>query len=179
MWNVQETCFIVRDHRIAIDAEEIYFLGGLPCHEVEIDLYWYRRRGKTNATYLMQQYTDESPLKDDRINIKAILQIPLKAIRFTIACLCGTATLHFLTKAQIQTIVDFFQGTIFNWCEDVVTNLKGKLTRVKTSKLKQFGYGAFLFHFLWDISSSSTGSYRERRASCVAMGYTYDMPWRW
>lgn len=43
--------------------------------------------------------------------------------------------------------VKCMQPTIFNWCEGVVSNLKGKLTRVKTEKLNFFGYGAFVISF--------------------------------
>ncbi len=41
-WNVREECFIIGDHRIIINANEIYLLIGLPHHGVEISLYGHR-----------------------------------------------------------------------------------------------------------------------------------------
>lgn len=50
----------------------------------------------------------------------------------------------------MQIVMDCFQDTIFNWSEDVVVNLKGQLTRVRTAKLKNFGYGAFVISFSFE-----------------------------
>ena len=51
------------------------------------------------------------------------------------------------TKSQIQTAVEYYRGTIFNWCEGVLTNMNGQMTRAKNSKLKNFGYGAIVVTF--------------------------------
>lgn len=29
-WNVQEECFVIEDHRLTIDADDIYFLSRIP-----------------------------------------------------------------------------------------------------------------------------------------------------
>ena len=44
-------------------------------------------------------------------------------------------------------VVDCFQGTVFNWCDAVLANVKGQLTRAKNGRLKTFGYGAIVVNF--------------------------------
>lgn len=43
--------------------------------------------------------------------------------------------------------VDCYQGTIFNWYEAVLANIKGQLTREKNEQLKKFGYGFLIVSF--------------------------------
>ena len=57
-------------------------------------------------------------------------------IAFTVTRLCGAAALHIATGSQMRIAIDCYQGTIFNWCEAVLANMKAQLTRVKTGKLK-------------------------------------------
>ena len=47
----------------------------------------------------------------------------------------------------MRIAVDCFQGTIFNWCEAVLANVKGQLTRAKNRKLNNFGYGSIVVTF--------------------------------
>jgi len=96
--NVQEECFIAGDHRLAINIDDIYFLGGLPHRSKEIIFLFHRHGGETNATYLIQNCIDGASLTNGRIDIKTICEIPFKAIRFTAAQLCRSAQLHVLTK---------------------------------------------------------------------------------
>ena len=68
-------------------------------------------------------------------------------IAFIVVKLCGSAALHVATRSQMRIAVDFFQGTIFNWCEAVLENVKGQLTRAKNGKLNNFGYGSIVVTF--------------------------------
>ena len=68
-------------------------------------------------------------------------------IAFTVTMLCGSAALHIATGSQMRMAVDFFRGTIFNWCDVVLANVKGQLTRAKNGRLKTFGYGALVVSF--------------------------------
>lgn len=43
--------------------------------------------------------------------------------------------------------VDCFRGTVFNWCDAVLANIKGQLTKAKNAQLKTFGYGALVVSF--------------------------------
>ena len=66
---------------------------------------------------------------------------------FTVTGLCGSATLHVATGSQMRMTVDCFWGTIFNWCEAVLANVKGQLTRAKNGQLNTIGYGALVVSF--------------------------------
>ena len=68
-------------------------------------------------------------------------------IVFTVTRLCGAAALHIATSSQMRMAVDCFRGTIFNWCDAVLANVKGQLTRAKNGRLKTFGYGALVVSF--------------------------------
>ena len=68
-------------------------------------------------------------------------------IAFIVTRLCGSAAPHVATKSQMHTTVYFLGGIIFNWCEGVLANMKGQLTRANNAKLKNFGYGAILISF--------------------------------
>jgi len=109
----------------------------------------YKVEKKQQLTYdnIVLRGRGGGQFKDGQIDIKTIERIPLRTIAFTIAQLCGSETLHFITKAQMQIYVECSQPTIFNVCEGVVANLKGQLTRVKTRKFKNFGYGMIMISF--------------------------------
>ena len=47
----------------------------------------------------------------------------------------------------MRMAVDCFRGTIFNWCDAVLANVKGQLTRAKNGQLKTFGYGTLVVSF--------------------------------
>ena len=68
-------------------------------------------------------------------------------IAFTVTRLCGAAALHVATGSQMRMAVDCFRGTIFNWYDAVLANVKGQLTRAKNGRLKTFGYGALVVSF--------------------------------
>ena len=85
--------------------------------------------------------------KDKGIDIKTISRPELKVIAFTVTRLCGSATLHMATGSEMRMTVDCFRGTIFNWCEAVLANVKGQLTRAKNRQLKNFGSGFLVVSF--------------------------------
>ena len=68
-------------------------------------------------------------------------------IAFTVTRLCGDDALHIATGSQMRMVVDWFRGTIFNWCDAVLANVKGQLNRSKNERLKTFGYGALVVSF--------------------------------
>ena len=84
---------------------------------------------------------------DKRIDVKTISHPKLKVTTFTVTRLCGSTTLHLATGSQMCMAVDYFRGTIFNWCDAVFANVKGQLTRAKNGQLKNFGYGYLVVSF--------------------------------
>ena len=85
--------------------------------------------------------------RDKGIDIKTISLPELMVIAFTVTKLYGSVALHVATGSQMRMAVDCFRGTIFNWCDAVLANVKGQLTRAKNGQLKTFGYGATVVSF--------------------------------
>lgn len=85
--------------------------------------------------------------RDKGIDIKTISHPELMVIAFTVTRLCESAALHIATGSQMRMTVDCFRGTVFNWCDAVLANIKGQLTRAKNRRLKTFGYGALVVSF--------------------------------
>ena len=56
-WDIQEQCFIIGDHRLIIDVEDIYFLIGFPRSGRDISLFGTQLRGKPTASYMVQYCT--------------------------------------------------------------------------------------------------------------------------
>ena len=81
------------------------------------------------------------------IEIKYISRRELMVIAFTVTRICSAAALHIATRSQMRMAIDCFRGTIFNWCDAVLANVKGQLTKAKSGQLKTFGYGALVVSF--------------------------------
>ena len=113
----------------------------------QISLFGTRPGGQTVASLRQEFCNDQADPRDKRIDIKAIIRPELKFIAFTVTILCGNASLHVAIGSQMCIVVYYFRGTIFNWCEAVLANVKGQLTREKNGKLKNFGYGSIVFTF--------------------------------
>ena len=127
--------------------EEIYFPTGLSKRGEQLSLFGTRLSGQTVASLQQEFCNDEADPNDKRIDIKTIIHPELKVISFTVTRLCGSAALHVPTSSQMRIAVDCFRGTIFNWCDAVLANIKGQLTRAKNGKLNKFGYGSIIVSF--------------------------------
>ena len=146
-WNVQDQCFIIGSHRLEIELEDIYFLTGFSKRGEQISLFGTRPGGQSVASLRLEFCNDQVDPQDKWIDIKNIIYPELKVIAFIVTRLCGSAMLHVATGSQMRIAVDYFRGTIFNWCEAVLANVKGQLTRANNGKLNNFGYGSIVVTF--------------------------------
>ena len=128
-----------------MEPEDIYILTGLPRRGEHLTLFGTRPGGQSVDSLLLEFCNDQT--KDKGIDIKIISRPELKVIAFTVTRLCGSATMHMATGSQMRMVVDYYRGTIFNWCEAVLANVKGQLTRAKNGQLKTFGYGFLVMIF--------------------------------
>ena len=120
-------------------------MTGLPRRGEYLTLFGARPGGQSVDSLWLEFCNSEA--RDKGIDIKTISRPKLMVITFTITRLCGAAALHIATGSQMRMAVDYFQGTIFNWCGAILANLKGQLTRAKNGQLKTFGYGALVVSF--------------------------------
>lgn len=120
---------------------------GLSKRGEPLSLFGARLDGQSIASLQLEFCNDEANPKDKRIDIKTIILPEFKVVAFTVTKLSGSAALHVATGSQMRIAVDYFQGSIFNWCEAVLANIKGQLTREKNGKLNNFGYGSIMVTF--------------------------------
>ena len=144
-WNVQDQCFIIGGHQLEMEPEDIYFLTGLPKRGEQLTLFG-TRPGSQSINGLRLEFCNNQT-KDKGIDIKTISRPKLKVIAFTVTRLYGNAALHMATGSQMRMAGDYFRGTVFNWCEAVLANVKGQLTRAKNRQLKNFGYDFLVVSF--------------------------------
>ena len=128
-WSIQDQCFFIGGHQLEIELADIYFLTGLPKRGTDLILFGTRAGGQSVDSLWLEYCNCQT--RDKRIDIKTISRPELMVIAFTVTKLCGAATLHVATGSQMRMVVDCFQGTIFNWCDAVLANVKGQLTRAK------------------------------------------------
>ena len=146
-WNVQDQCFVIGSHRLKIELEDIYFLTGFSKRDEQISMFGTRPSGQSITSLRLEFCDDWADPKDKRIDIKTIICPEMKVIAFTVTRLCGSAAPHVATGSQMRIAVDYFCGTIFKWCEAVLANVKGQLTRAKNGKLNNFRYGSIVVSF--------------------------------
>jgi len=71
-WNVQEQCFLIRDQRLTIDVDDIYFLTGISCRGTDISLFGSRPSGGTTMPYLAEHCFSRSKISNRKMDIKTI-----------------------------------------------------------------------------------------------------------
>ena len=58
-WDVQEQCFIIGDHKLELELEDIYFLTGLSKRGEHISLFGARQGGLPIASYKQEFCSEE------------------------------------------------------------------------------------------------------------------------
>lgn len=69
-WNVYELCFVIVDHRLTIDVDDIYFLTGLSHWGDDLSLFGSREGGGTTNGYLRHFCRGALP-KDGRMEFSS------------------------------------------------------------------------------------------------------------
>lgn len=128
-WNAQEQCFYIGGHQLEIEPSDIYFLTGLPNRGEQLSLFGTRPGGQSLASLRLEWCNNQNQEKG--IEIKYISLPKLMVIAFTVTRLYGAAALHIAIGSQMRMAIDCYRGTIFNWCDAVLANMKGQLTRAK------------------------------------------------
>ena len=97
----------------------------------------------------VRQYCREGsqPSKDGKIIIRDVTDRSLGTILFTFGRMAGGAALHVANRSYMQYALECLQPKVFNWCDAVLLVMKEQLTKVKSGRLKNFGYGSILTTF--------------------------------
>ena len=73
-WDVQDHCFIIGDHRLEIELEDIYFLTVFSKRGVSISLFGTRPGGQSVASLRLEFCDDQADPKDKQFDIKTIIR---------------------------------------------------------------------------------------------------------
>ena len=71
----------------------------------------------------------------------------MRTILFTFARLAGSAALHIANRSYMQYALECLEPKVFNWFDAVLSVMKEQLTKVKSERSKNFGYGSILTTF--------------------------------
>ena len=76
--------------------------------------------------------------------MKAIVDLPLSTLLFTMQRLVGNQGPHQDSRAHMLYAIEAMAPTVFNWVEALLPVFKDQLTKCWQGELKQFGYGSIL-----------------------------------
>jgi hypothetical protein len=82
-----------------------------------------------------------------KVSIKDVQDFPLRAILYTITQMEGSETPHMALQIHFQYAIESMEPQVFNWYKRLLKNMKKQLTKCRTDRLKQFGYGSILVSF--------------------------------
>jgi hypothetical protein len=132
---------------LEIDMDDVYFLMGLSRRGAPILLSGHRSTPQPTEAYVAQYCVPGSCLVGGRIVIKDVMDLSLRSILFSITKLAGSTSAHLASKSQISYAIQCLEPRIFNWSAGFLRNIKEQISKCRTGRQKQFGYGYFLVSF--------------------------------
>lgn len=147
MWDVDGQFFLVGGNVLTIEVEDLYFLTGLSRRGASISLAGSSGDAKSTDEYIALHCRRGTKKSGNKIPIKDVTSLPLQTILFTITRVAGSLGPHLASKSQMKYALECLGPTIFNWCQGLLVNLKDQVTKCKTGRNKQFGYGSILVSF--------------------------------
>lgn len=147
-WDPTSQVFQIRGKSIPLTVEDIYFLTGLSRRGAPISLSGSARGGDSVRDYVRRYYREGSqPSKEGKIVIRDVTDRSLRTILFTFGRMAGSVSLHVANRSYMQYALECLEPKVFNWCDVVLPVIKEQLTKVKSRRLKNFGYGSILVTF--------------------------------
>jgi len=147
-WDLTSQAFQIRGKSIPLTMEDIYFLTGLSRRGAPVSLLGPSHGGDSVRDYVRRHYREGSqPGKDGKIIIRDVTDRSLRTILFTIGRMAGSASVHAANRSYMQYALECLELKVFNWCDAVLSMIKEQLTKVKSGRLKNFGYGSILVAF--------------------------------
>ena len=147
-WDLTSQAFQIRGKSIPLTVEDIYFLIGLSRRSASISLSGSARGGESVRDYVRRYCREGSqPSKDGKIIIQDVTDRSLRTILFTFGRMAGSASLHVANRSYMQYALECLELKVFNWCDAILPVMKEQLTKVKSGRLKNFGYGSILVAF--------------------------------
>ena len=139
MWDPDQEHFVVGVHISAIEVKDIYFLIGLSMRGSPVVISG-ARGGEGSLDDIIDQYCSlgiES--QSGKLQIKSLVDIPLRIVVYTIGKVVGTRSAHLTTRSHMLYALQCMEPIVFSWCESMLVRSKKWFNKCKRATLKQFG----------------------------------------
>jgi hypothetical protein len=147
LWDDVEKVFRIGPHMLEIKIDDVYFLTGISKRGAPIFLSKNRATPQPTEAYVAKHYILGSRLVGGWIMIKDARDLALRSILFSITKLAGSTSAHLDSKSQLSYAIQCLEPILFNWSAWFLRNVKEKISKCRTGRHKQFGYGSFLVSF--------------------------------
>jgi hypothetical protein len=91
--------------------------------------------------YVAHHCTAGTEKHSGKVSIKDVQDLSLRTILYTITHVVGSVSPHMALQIHFQYAIGCMEPLVFNWYEGLLKNMKKQLTKWRTGRLKQFGYG--------------------------------------
>ena len=110
--------FDIQGEILEITVEDMYFITWLSCRGMHVNLKGTGKGGDPMSVqyYVVTYCMPGSQKKGSCIPIVHISNFPLKVVVSTIVQVARSSSLHLATWTQMRVVVEFLQGTVFDWC---------------------------------------------------------------
>ena len=136
MWNPEQQYFEVGAHVLTIEVEDIYFFTRLSRWGAPISLTGSHGRDVTTQELIDRYCLPSTRTSGKKIPIKAVVDLPLCNILFTMQRLARSQGPHQTSRAHMLYAIEAMAPTFFNWAEALLLVFKDHLTKCRHGELK-------------------------------------------
>ena len=129
---------------MTIEVEDIYFLTGLSRRGAPISLTGSSGGYITTQELINHHCIPGTRTSGNKIQIKAVVDGPLRKILFTMQRVVGRQGVHQASRAHILYAIEAMAPTVFNCVEALLSIFKDQLTKCWQRELKKFGFHSIL-----------------------------------
>lgn len=122
-WEPEIRAFQIGVHTLETELEDLYFITGLSKRVAPVIMSGHRNMEETMSDYISSYCVFGTSKSSDKIPIKAVTNMHLRTILFTIARAFGSTGSHSVMKAQMTYALGCIEPRVFNWCQSLLTNL--------------------------------------------------------
>ena len=131
MWDSEQQVFHVGVHVLSLDIEDIYFLTRFSSHGARVTLTGGRSGGFPMSEYIHRHCEPDAKRRKGKVAIRCVRDLTLRTILFTISLMEVSAPPDMELQSYFQYDIECLEPRVFNWCDDVLRNMKIQLAKSK------------------------------------------------
>jgi hypothetical protein len=136
MWDLEQQVFHVGVHVLSLDIEDIYLLTGLSHCGVHMNLMGGRCGGLPMSEYIRRHCDPDAERHKGKVAIRGVRDLTLRTILFMVELMAGSASPHMALQSYFQYAIECLDPRVFNWCDDLIRNMKTQPMKSKNGDLK-------------------------------------------